>query len=200
MTLAVHSDTQQGPMQREVGDVTDLLLQWRSGNKTALDALIPLVYRELHRMARARLRAERPGHSFETTALVHEAYLRLVDVNGLSLENRAHFFAIAARLMRQILVDHARRQHADKRGAAATQLPLDVVSVAVSPNVVDVLALDRALDDLARLDARTCRVVELKFFGGLTIDETALALEISPVTVERDWAFAKAWLFDRLSV
>jgi len=181
------------------GDVTALLLKWREGDKAALDALIPIVYQELRRVARARLRSEREAHPLQTTALVHEVYLRLVDRAGLSLENRAHFLAVAARLMRQILVDHARRERADKRGGSMTMLALDAVSPAVWPNVVDVLALDVALTDLARLEERLCHVVELKFFAGLTIDETAAALEISPVTVERDWAFAKAWLYERLT-
>ena len=184
-----------------MGDVTALLIQWRQGNKAALDALVSLVYHELRRTARARLRGERgePAHALETTALVHEVYLRLVDVNRLTFENRAHFFAVAARLMRQILVDHARRRQAEKRGGDATMVSLEAAGPAVSPNIVDVLALDVALDDLARLEERLCRVVELKFFAGLTIDETAAALEVSPVTVERDWAIAKAWLFERLS-
>jgi len=185
-----------------VGDVTALLIQRRQGDKAALDALVPLVYQELRRTARARLRGERGegGHALQTTALVHEVYLRLVDVNRLSFENRAHFLAMAARLMRQILVDHARRRQAEKRGGSVTMVSLEAAAPAVAPNnIVDVLALDVALDDLARLEERLCRVVELKFFAGLTIDETAAALEVSPVTVERDWAIAKAWLFDRLS-
>jgi len=181
------------------GAVTALLLRWRHGDKAALDVLIPLVYQDLRRVARARLRDERSGRSLQTTALVHEVYLRLVDVERLSFEDRTHFFAVAARLMRQILVDHARRRQAAKRGGDATMLPLDAVTPTVSPNLVDVLALDRALEDLARLEERLCRVVELKFFAGLTIDETAVALEVSPATVERDWAFAKAWLHGRLS-
>ena len=179
-------------------DVTELLIIWRQGDKAALDALIPLVYRELRRTARARLDAERAGHVLQTTALVHEAYLRLVDVDKLTFENRAHFMAVAARLMRQILVDHARRRDADKRGGGVTMISLDDVSPAVSPNI-DVLAVDRALDDLAVLEARLARVVELKFFAGLTIAETAAALEVSTATVERDWVVAKAWLHDRLS-
>lgn len=185
--------------QREPGDVTALLLKWRHGDKAALDALVSLVYQELRRVARARLRDERDRQSLQTTALVHEVYLRLVDVDRLSFENRAHFFAVAARLMRQVLVDDARRRLADKRGGGAVITTLDTASVAVSPTPVDVLALDRALDELARQEERLSRVVELRFFAGLTIDETAAALSVSPVTVERDWSFAKAWLFDRLS-
>lgn len=180
-------------------NATALLIKWRQGDNAALDALIPMVYTELRRVARARLRSERVGHSLQTTALVHEVYLRLVDIDRLTFENRAHFFAIAARLMRQILVDHARRQRATKRGGGETMLTLEDVSPSASPNLVDVIALDVALDDLAQVDARLCRVVELKFFAGLNINETAAALDVSSATVERDWAVAKAWLHERLS-
>ena len=180
-------------------DVTALLLQWREGDSTALDALIPIVYADLRRIARARLRGEPHGHPLQTTALVHEVYLRLVDVDGLTFENRAHFFALAARLMRQILVDHARRQRTAKRGGGDTMVTCADVLPAFSPNLVDVIALDAALDGLARVEERLSRVVELKFFAGLTIDETAVALDVSPATIERDWAFAKAWLYQRLS-
>jgi len=179
-------------------DVTDLLIKWRQGDKAALDALIPLVYRELRGVATARLRGERVGCSLQTTALVHETYLRLVDLHRLTLENRTHFFAMAARLMRQILVDQARRTQADKRGGGLTMVALEAASPVSAPNTVDVLALDLILDELASMDERLCRVVELKFFAGLTIDETAEALDVSRATVERDWAAAKAWLYDRL--
>jgi RNA polymerase sigma factor (TIGR02999 family) len=180
-------------------DVTALLLQWREGDSAALDALIPIVYADLRRIARARLRREPHGHPLQTTALVHEVYLRLVDVDGSTFENRAHFFALAARLMRQILVDHARRQRSAKRGGGDMMVTCADVLPAVSPNLVDVIALDAALDGLARVEERLSRVVELKFFAGLTIDETAVALDVSPATIERDWAFAKAWLYQRLS-
>lgn len=180
-------------------DVSALLAKWRHGDKAALDALVPLVYEELRRVAHARLRSEPAGHQLQTTALVHEVYLRLVDIKRMAIDNRTHFFAVAARLMRQVLVDHARRQRADKRGGGATMLALDRVSGGVTPNVVDVLALDTALEDLAALDERLCRVVELRFFAGLTIDETAAALEVAAVTVERDWAIARAWLGARFS-
>jgi RNA polymerase sigma factor (TIGR02999 family) len=183
----------------EAGDVTALLLQWRHGDRAALDALVPLVYRQLRRVAHARLRSEGAGHPLQTTELVHEVYLRLIDIDRLSFTDRAHFFAVAARLMRQILVDRARRDRAAKRGRGATMVSLEGVATPPKTNIVDVLALDRALDDLAQLEERLCRVVELKFFAGLTIDETALALDVSPVTVERDWSVAKAWLYDRLS-
>jgi RNA polymerase sigma factor (TIGR02999 family) len=181
------------------GDVTGLLIKWRQGDRAALDALIPLIYRELHGVAAGRLRGERAGGSLQTTALVHETYLRLVDLNRLTVENRVHFFAVAARLMRQILVDQARRAQADKRGGGQTMVTLEADSPASTPNIVDVLALDRALEELAAMDERLCRVVELKFFGGMTIDETADALAVSSATVERDWAVAKAWLYDRMT-
>jgi RNA polymerase sigma factor (TIGR02999 family) len=180
--------------------VTDLLIRWRQGDEAALDALIPMVYEELRRVARARLRGEGAGHVLQTTALVHEVYLRMVDLDRLTVENRTHFFAVAARLMRQVLVDHARRARAAKRGGRQSLVALHDVWPAASPNVVDVLALDGALAELAALDERLCRVVELKFFAGLTIDETAAALDVSRATIERDWTVAKAWLYDRLTV
>jgi RNA polymerase sigma factor (TIGR02999 family) len=181
-------------------EVTDLLLSWRQGDAAALDRLVPLVYDELRRVARRHLRGESPGHALQATALVHEVYLRLVDVDRMTLTNRAHFFGVAATLMRQILVDHARRQRADKRGGGVTMLSLDEAALpAAWTSSVDVLALDEALDALSAIDARQCRVVEVRFFAGLTIDEAATALGISPATVEREWALAKAWLFRRLS-
>jgi len=180
-------------------DVTDLLLTWRQGDAAALDRLVPLVYDELRRVARRHLRGESPGHALQATALVHEVYLRLVDLDRMTLTNRAHFFGVAATLMRQILVDHARRQRADKRGGGVTVLSLEEAPPAAWTSSVDVLALDQALDALAAIDARQCRVVELRFFAGLTIDEAAIALGISSATVEREWAVAKAWLFRRLS-
>jgi RNA polymerase sigma factor (TIGR02999 family) len=179
-------------------DITRLLGRWCEGEREALDALLPLVYRELRRVARARLRGESARHSLQATALVHEVYLRLLEVNRLRFENRTHFFAVAARLMRHILVDHARRKKADKRGAGVSVLDIDDISPAVPPISVDVLALDRALEELATIDERLSRVVELRFFAGLTIDETATSLDVSPATVERDWTMAKAWLYDRM--
>jgi len=186
----------QRPEPREA--VTALLLEWRQGDKGALDRLVPLVYEELRRVARARLKSER-GHSLQTTALVHEAYFRLVDLDRMTFNSRAHFFAVAARLMRQILVDHARKRLAGKRGGGVTIVGLDEVSPAAKTTGVDVLALDEALDQLTSVDARLCQVVELRFFAGLNIDETAEALDVSTATVERDWVTAKAWLFQRLS-
>ena len=180
-------------------EVTELLLSWREGDAAALDRLIPVVYDELRRVARRRLRGESPGQALQATALVHEVYLRLVDVDRMTLTNRAHFFGVAATLMRQIIVDYARRQHADKRGGGVTVLSLDQALLAAQTSSVDVLALDEALDALSAIDSRQCRVVELRFFAGLTIDEASTALGVSPATVEREWALAKAWLFRRLS-
>lgn len=184
---------------RRVDDVTELLLSWRQGDARALDRLVPLVYDELRRVARRHLQHEQTGHVLQATALVHEVYLRLVDVDRLTLKNRAHFFAVAAKLMRQILVDHARRQRAQKRGGSATMVSLEGVSPAAQPPSVDVLALDEALEALSAIDARQASVVELRFFAGLDIDEAAHALEISTATVEREWVMAKAWLYRRLS-
>ena len=181
-------------------DVTGLLLSWRQGDAEALDRLVPLVYDELRRVARGYLRREPPGHSLQATALVHEVFLRLVDADRLTPMSRRHFFAISARLMRQILVDHARRKRADKRGGGATLISLDEAApAAAQTSGVDVLALDEALDALSSFDARQCRVVEMRFFAGLNIPETADALGISTATVEREWAMAKAWLHHRLS-
>jgi RNA polymerase sigma factor (TIGR02999 family) len=185
------------PPQRH--DVTGLLLQWRQGDAAALEHLVPLVYDELRRIARAYLRGERAGHTLQATALVHEAYLRLVNLDRMTLADRAHFLAVAARLMRQILVDHARKRNAGKRGGDVTMVGLaDEAFPAKSPGV-DVLALDEALDEMASFAPRQRDLVELKFFGGLTIDEAAQALGISAATVEREWATAKAWLYQRLS-
>ena len=184
-------------------NVTELLLSWGEGDTAALDRLVPLVYDDLRRVARGHLRRERPGHSLQATALVHEVFLRLVDVDRMTLKSRTHFFALSARLMRQILVDHARRQRASKRGGgAATVISLNEAAGAAAPtstSSVDVLALNEALDALSSLDVRQCRVVELRFFAGLNIPEAADALGVSTATVEREWAMAKAWLHQRLS-
>ena len=180
-------------------DVTDLLLSWRQGDAAALDRLVPLVYDELRRVARRHLRGESPAHALQATALVHEVYLRLIDVDRMTLTDRAHFFGVAATLMRQIVVDHARRQRAGKRGGGVTLIGLDEAPPPAQISSVDVLALDEALDALATLDPRQCQVVELRFFAGLTIDEAATALGISSATVEREWALANAWLYRRLA-
>ena len=182
--------------------VTELLLSWGQGDTAALDRLVPLLYDDLRRVARRHLRRERPGHSLQPTALVHEVFLRLVDVDRMTLKSRTHFFALSARLMRQILVDHARRQRAGKRGGGATVISLNEAAGAAAPAStpsVDLIALDEALDALASFDVQQCRVVELRFFAGLNIPEAADALGVSTATVEREWAMAKAWLHQRLS-
>jgi RNA polymerase sigma factor (TIGR02999 family) len=176
--------------------VSEILLQWGHGDRKALEALLPLVYNELRRLARYHLRQQRPNHTLQTTALVHEAYLRLAREKSMRVENRAHFFGIAAQLMRWILVDYERNRRAAKRGAGATRLTLDP-SVAVagsqSPDV-DLLALDEALSRLAKLNAQQCQIIELRYFGGLSIEDTSEFLGISPATVKRSWASARAWL------
>ena len=178
-------------------DVTALLVAWSNGQESARGVLIDAVYGELRRLARVCLARERPGHSLPPTALVHEAYLKLVDQRRVRWENRAHFFAIAAQQMRRILVDHARAHGAAKRGAGVT-VPLTGVDIGTGPLAPDLLALDEALDKLARIDARQSRLVELRFFGGLTVEETAAILGIAPITVKRDWALAKTWLYREL--
>jgi RNA polymerase sigma factor (TIGR02999 family) len=180
-------------------DVTGMLRAWHEGDEDALRRLIPLVYQELRRVARARLRAESPGHILQTTALVHEAYLRLVQVDRMSVRDRAHLLSLAARLMRQVLVDFARRRQTVKRGGDAILVSLSDVSVPAEVPALDVLALDEALGELKSLDPRLSAVVELKFFAGLSISEAAEALGVSTATVERDWTVAKAWLFERLA-
>jgi len=175
--------------------VTGLLLRWRKGDREALEQLIPLVYDELRRLARQRLRRERSDHTLQSTALVHEAYLRLAGQNPPEWQNRAHFFAIAARVMRQILVEHARARLTAKRGSGAFTLALDE-SISVPNRVnLDMIALDRALTELSQQDDQQSRIVELRFFSGLTIEDTSEVLGISPATVKREWMIARAWLF-----
>jgi len=177
--------------------LTQLLESWQQGDSSAAEDLIPLVYTQLRGIAALRLRAERPGHTLQATALVHEAWLRLMQQHGAKWRNRGQFFAIAAQAMRRILVDYARARKAAKRGDGDEVLPLDdLASVLVQPSPDDeLLALDAALEQLAALDERQSRVVELRFFGGLSVEETAEALDISPTTVKREWATARAWLF-----
>lgn len=180
-------------------DVTRLLLEWSRGDRTALDRLMPLVYDELRAVAERTLSRERSSHTLQGTALVHEAYLKLVDQRQVRWQDRAHFLAVAAQLMRRILVDYARRHAAVKRGSGKPQLPLDQVNGSVaSAAFVDWLALDEALDRLAALHERQARTVELRFFGGLTIEETAEVLRVSPATVKNDWSLARGWLFREL--
>jgi len=176
------------------GPVTELLAKWRGGDAHALEALVPLVYKELHDVAHRYLRRERPGHTLQSTALVHEAYLRLVDQGPIDTRDRAHFIAVAARLMRQILVDYARHHGAKKRGADLRLTVDDAVEPETGAPGTDLVELDDALNALSRLDERQSRIVELRYFGGMTTEETALALGISPASVKREWNVAKAWL------
>ncbi len=182
-------------------DVTRLLDSLRGGDRAALDVLFPLVYDELRRLARRHLARERPGHTLDSVALVNEAYLKLVDQDGVRLENRAHFFAVSARAMRAILVDHARARNAAKRGGGGVAVPLDEVAELISDEQAEhVERLDDALEQLAAVNAEAARVVECLYFGGLTLEETALALDMSVATVRRRWGLAKAWLGRTLRV
>jgi RNA polymerase sigma factor (TIGR02999 family) len=179
-------------------DVSALLRAWTEGDRSALDRLTPIVYEELRRLARYYLRGERPGHTLQTTALVNEAYLRLVDYKRMQWQDRAHFFAVSAQVMRRILVDHARR-HNLKRGGGVQHVSLDEALLVGGARSADLVALDEALLALARLDARKTQVVELRFFGGLSVEEIAEVLKISPVTVMRDWSTARAWLYREMT-
>ena len=179
--------------------LTQLLLDWSNGSQAALEALTPLVYEELHRLAHHYMSHERPDHTLQTTALVNEAYLRLVDQKRVQCDNRTQFFAIAAQLMRHILVDHARSRKYLKRGGDALKVSLDEAMTVSQGRGVDLIALDDALKGLAAIDQRKSKVVELRFFGGLSVEETAVALKISAVTVMRDWSLAKAWLYDAMT-
>ena len=180
-------------------EVTELLQAWSEGNVAARDLLMTLVYEELRRRASADLRRERPGHTLQPTALVHEAYLRLVDQRRVAWRNRAQFFGVAAEMMRRVLVDHARANRTAKRSGLLTRVTLDPSVAVTEPIDVDVLDLDTALERLASFDARKSRIAELRFFGGLSLKEAADVLNISLATVERDWQVARAWLFDALS-
>jgi RNA polymerase sigma factor (TIGR02999 family) len=188
-------------MSDQQGETTRLLLQACQGQRAALEALLPLVYDELKAIAAQRLRGERPDHTLQPTALVHEAFLRMVDQTRVQWQNRAHFCAVAASMMRRILVDHARRRAAEKRGAGRRDVPLlDTLGLAnKGRDPVDIVALDDLLKELSRLNERHARVVELRFFGGLTVEETAHALDVSPATVKNDWRAARAWLLTQLS-
>jgi RNA polymerase sigma factor (TIGR02999 family) len=180
-------------------EITRLLVAWSNGDQEAFDKLVPLVYDELHQRARRYLRKEQRGHVLQTTALVHEAYLRLIDARSLSWQNRAHFFAIAARLMRRILVDYARSRHYVRRGGEARHVPLEEASMFSHEKGPDLVALDDALQALATIDRRKSDVIELRFFGGLSVDETAEVLKVSADTVMRDWRLARSWLLHELS-
>lgn len=175
-------------------NVTEMLHDWRNGDQAALDRLIPVVYDELRRQAAGYLRRERPGHTLQSAALIHEAYLRLVNQQNIEWQNRAHFYAIAARLMRQILVDHARRRNASKRGGSDIRVSLEEAMVASPETNVDLVALDEALTRLADIDPQQAKIVELRYFSQLSVEETAEVLGVSSRTVRRDWNVAKAWL------
>ena len=180
-------------------DVTSLLQAWSLGDQQALQQLIPVVYDELRRVAGRHMAGERASHTLQTTALIHEVYVRLVDLDSASIRNRAHFLAICARLMRNVLVDFARSRKYDKRGGGAVHVELDEALHVSAMSDPDLVAVDEALERLAAIDARKSQVVEFRFFGGLSVAETAEALDISPETVMRDWKFAKAWLLRELS-
>ena len=176
------------------GEITRLLVDWHSGDKAALDRLLPLVYDELRRVARNHMRREQPDHLLQTTALVHEAYLRLVDQKKVRWQTRAHFFAVAAQVMRHILVDYARGRQRAKRGSGMAELPLHDVAVLSDSRAEELIAVHSALDNLTAFDPRKGKVFELRYFGGMSVDEAAEALSVSPATVARDWRMAKAWL------
>jgi RNA polymerase sigma-70 factor, ECF subfamily len=180
-------------------EITQLLMNWSQGDKAALDQLVPLVYPELRRLAKRRMDREGPAHTLQTSALINEAYLKLVDQQNVKWQNRAHFFAVAAQVMRHILVDHARTRNYAKRGGGAPKLPLDEAAALTAQRGKELIALDDALRDLAMLDGRKSQIIELRFFGGLSLEETAEVMKISPSTVQREWRAAKAWLHHAMS-
>jgi RNA polymerase sigma factor (TIGR02999 family) len=183
----------------EPAEVTELLRRWSGGDVAARESLVPLVYDELRRLARYYLASQRSDHTLQSTAIVHEAYLRLAGRDNVHWENRSHFFAVAAQLMRRILVDHARKRNASKRGGAHLTLLVDEPVEPSSQRELDLVALDDALKALAALDERQSRIIELRFFGGLSIEDTSRLLEISPATVKREWSTARAWLYEEIS-
>ena len=185
-------------MPSDSDTVTRLLLDWSDGNQQALEELLPLIYDELRRLAHNFLYRERPGHTLQTTALVHEAYLKLIDQKDARWQNRAHFFAIAAQAMRRILIDSARKHVAVKRGSGGEKLSLDETAIISLEPDVNLLALDEALKALAEIDPQQSRIIELRYFGGLTIEETAEVMKLSPATIKRDWTMARAWLHQAL--
>jgi RNA polymerase sigma factor (TIGR02999 family) len=179
-------------------EITERLIAWGAGDRAALDQLLPIVYQELRRIAGNYLRQENPGHTLQPTALVHEAWLRLISQTRVNWRNRAQFFGVAAQLMRRILVDHAKTKHREKRGGDAVKLSLDDVINLSRERAADLLSLDDALGELGRIDGRKSRVVELRYFGGFSVEETAQILGVSPETVMRDWKLAKAWLYQQI--
>ena len=186
-------------MDAQKHELTQLLIDWNNGDQSAFDRLMPLIDEELRRLAHRYMSREREGHTLQTTALVNEAFVRLVNRKNVNWQNRAHFFGIAAQLMRTILVDHARSHACVKRGGGAFKLELDDALVVSQEKASEVIALDDALKELAHLDPQQSRIVELRFFGGLTVEETAEVLHLSPATIKREWSTAKAWLFHELS-
>jgi RNA polymerase sigma factor (TIGR02999 family) len=182
----------------EQGEITQLLLDWRGGDSAAFERLLPLVYAELRKIAGGHMHRERAGHVLQTTALMHEAYIRLVNQTQVEWQSRAHFYAIAAQVMRQILVDYARRQNSEKRGGGKAHVSLDEARTLAFEPSEDILAINEALERLAEWDARKARVVEMRFFGGMSVDETAEVLRVSTNTVVRDWSLARAWLLREL--
>ena len=186
-------------MEAQTHEVTQLLIDWSNGDRAALDRLIPVVEEELRRLAHRYMSRERAGHTLQTTALVNEAFVRLVNRKNVHWQNRAHFFGIAAQLMRTILVDHARSHASAKRGGGANKLELDEAMVVSQQKASEVLALDDALKQLALIDPQQSRIVELRFFGGLTVEETAEVMHLSPATIKREWSTAKAWLYRELA-
>jgi RNA polymerase sigma factor (TIGR02999 family) len=185
--------------EAQTHQVTQLLIDWSNGDQSALDKLMPLIDEELRRLAHRYMSRERAGHTLQTTALVNEAFLRLVNRKNLQWQNRAHFFGLAAQVMRTILVDHARSHASAKRGGGTRNLELDEAMVVSQQKASEVIALDEALKQLALIDPRQSRIVELRFFGGLTVEESAEVLNVSPVTIKREWSTAKAWLYHELA-
>ncbi|HYW74400.1 MAG TPA: sigma-70 family RNA polymerase sigma factor [Pyrinomonadaceae bacterium] len=180
-------------------EITELLLSWSKGSAAALEDLVPLIYPELRRLARRHMQRENPGHTLQTSALINEAYLRLVDQRSVEWQDRAHFFAVAAQVMRHILIDHARRHQAAKRGAGAVHVELSETETVSESRAAEFVALDDALTKLATIDERKSKIVELRFFGGLTVEEVAEFLQLSPITIKREWRSAKAWLQREIS-
>lgn len=180
-------------------EITQLLLSWSKGDQAALEQLIPLVYPELKRLARRYMLRENPGHTLQTSALINEAYLRLVDRQSAEWQDRAHFFAVAAQIMRHILVDHARKYRYEKRGGGKRHVPLDEGAIVREERAGELVALDDALTRLAAIDPRKSQIVELRFFGGLTVEETAEVMKLAPITIMREWRAAKAWLWREIS-
>ena len=186
-------------MSSSAKEVTQLLMDWGKGDAQALNQLMPLVYNELHRIAGRYLRNERPNHTLQTTALINEAYVRIVDGKSVKWQDRAHFFGVAAQIMRHILVDHARSSRSAKRGGGVQKLTLDEAVAGSQERNLDLVALNDSLNSLAQIDPQQSRIIELRFFGGLTIEETAEVMSISPATVKRDWNMAKAWLYGEIN-